>query len=359
MKPLCIDLFAGAFGWGREFAAEGFRVVGFDLVHETYHGLVPEGCELVLQDVLTLHGSQFRDAACIVASPPCQEFSFAAQPWKRAKAEVPEVLPAWWSKPEGKMDCGELAQWKLWKAQHPAKLPSTALFDACFRIQCEASEAAGRHIPMVVENVRGAQPGVGRASWHYGSYYLWGDVPALMPSTLNVKRPGRNFHAFENGLGSSPSFNGGDHETRGVKVPGLRHGTFPAGGLAQGVLDHEAQGVKSPGSCAAKMWSERDFGSDSAFHQERRMNREAIKQRGSGAAWFREPLQERQKAATAKMHAAGLGATYGGSFGWDGSAMCTGNSKSNSRKAASAHIAKIPETLARWIAQCYYPERNP
>jgi hypothetical protein len=56
-----------------------------------------------------------------------------------------------------------------------------ALFDACFRIQREASEAAGRHIPMVVENVRGAQPWVGRAAWNYGSYYLWGDVPALMP----------------------------------------------------------------------------------------------------------------------------------------------------------------------------------
>jgi hypothetical protein len=22
---------------------------------------------------------------------------------------------------------------------------------------------------------------VGRAAWHYGSFYLWGDVPALMP----------------------------------------------------------------------------------------------------------------------------------------------------------------------------------
>jgi hypothetical protein len=54
----------------------------------------------------------------------------------------------------------------------------TALFDACFRIQREASEAAGRHIPMVVENVKNAQPWVGRANWHYGSYYLWGDVPA-------------------------------------------------------------------------------------------------------------------------------------------------------------------------------------
>src|SRR6185369_10089695 len=55
----------------------------------------------------------------------------------------------------------------------------TALFDACFRIQREASEAAGRHIPMVVENVKGAQPWVGRAQANYGSFYLWGDVRSV------------------------------------------------------------------------------------------------------------------------------------------------------------------------------------
>ena len=66
----------------------------------------------------------------------------------------------------------------------------TALFDACFRIQREASEAAGHHIPMVVENVRGAQKWVGRARWNFGSFYLWGDVPALMPMTMAIKNTG-------------------------------------------------------------------------------------------------------------------------------------------------------------------------
>lgn len=33
----------------------------------------------------------------------------------------------------------------------------------CFRIQREASLAAGKPIPLVVENVKGAQPWVGRA----------------------------------------------------------------------------------------------------------------------------------------------------------------------------------------------------
>ena len=50
VKPLYIDLFAGCFGWGCGFVAEGYHVIGFDLVHEDYHGPVPEGCELILHD---------------------------------------------------------------------------------------------------------------------------------------------------------------------------------------------------------------------------------------------------------------------------------------------------------------------
>jgi hypothetical protein len=113
---------------------------------------------LVIQDVLTLHGSQFKDAALIVASPPCQEYSYMAMPWKRAKQIAAEYR-------DGTRDVKDL----------------TRLFDACFRIQREASGAAGHHIPLVVENVRGAQPWVGRSRWNFGSYHLWGDVPALMP----------------------------------------------------------------------------------------------------------------------------------------------------------------------------------
>lgn len=68
------------------------------------------------------------------------------------------------------------------------------LFNATFRIQREACEAAGRHVPMVVENVRGAQPWVGPAAWNYGSYYIWGDVPALMPAVYDARKvPGFRF----------------------------------------------------------------------------------------------------------------------------------------------------------------------
>jgi len=81
--------------------------------------------------------------------------------------------------------------WSRAKALPP---PSNELFDACFRIQREACEAAGRHIPLIVENVRGAQKWVGQAAWHFGSYYLWGDVPVLMPIPYRaLKAPGFRF----------------------------------------------------------------------------------------------------------------------------------------------------------------------
>lgn len=149
-KPLAIDLFCGLGGWAEGFLAEGYQVIGFDIEHHDY-GTGGYPGELVLQDVLTLHGSQFKDAAVIVASPPCQGYSYRAMPWKRAKALPP---------------------------------PDNTLFEACLRIQREASEAAGRYIPLVVENVKGAQRWVGSARWHFGSFYLWGDVPALMPFQL-------------------------------------------------------------------------------------------------------------------------------------------------------------------------------
>ena len=117
--------------------AEGYYVVGFDNTQHVY-GEHRYPAQLVIQDVLTLHGSQFKDAALIVASPPCQAYSYRAMPWKRAKALPP---------------------------------PDNSLFEACFRIQREAIEAAGHFIPLVVENVRGAIPWVGRSMVARGSRY--------------------------------------------------------------------------------------------------------------------------------------------------------------------------------------------
>ena len=233
MKPLAIDLFCGLGGWTDGLLAEGYDVIGFDIERHEYW--VPEdvghadgrkgtrpiekrgwtqGCaislgmegssarprtkllrypaQLVIQDVLTLHGSQFRNADLIVASPPCQEYSYMAMPWSRAKAIAADYR-------EGRRDVAKL----------------TALFDACFRIQREACDASGRHIPLIVENVRGAIPWVGRSRWNFGSFHLWGDVPALMPVTLKAaKVPGFRFD------GSGRSFQTASVENSGVKQGG-------------------------------------------------------------------------------------------------------------------------------------------
>ena len=157
MKPLMVDLFAGLGGWAEGGLAEGYRVVGFDIERHEY-GDAKYLAQLVIQDVLTLHGKQFKDAALIVASPPCQAYSYRAMPWKHAKALPP---------------------------------PDNSLFEACFRIQREACEAAGKHIPLVVENRGGAPEWVRRAPPNFGSFYLWGDVPALMPMTKKVLKGGR------------------------------------------------------------------------------------------------------------------------------------------------------------------------
>lgn len=155
-RPLAIDMFCGLGGWTDGLLAEGWQVIGFDVERHVY-GPARYPAQLVIQDVLTLHGSQFRDADLIVASPPCQAYSYRAMPWSRAKALPP---------------------------------PDNTLFDACFRIQREACDAGGKHIPLVVENVRGAQKWVGPARWRYGSFYLWGDVPALMPMARGAQLDG-------------------------------------------------------------------------------------------------------------------------------------------------------------------------
>lgn len=256
------------------FADEGYEVIGFDIEDmskkfEKFGIRKPKGCTLRLHDVLTLSGSELADAAVIVASPPCSEPSYRAMPWKRAKA--------------------------LNAAGPPHKF--IAVFEACFRIQREASEAAGRHIPMIVENVVGAQRWIGRARWHFGSFYLWGDVPALMPSTRAIKNNGGSWfnvaHNTESGKGRNPD---------GRKTQGQNWNRFRETGEVSPHYRLEGH-LTNP--------SEHYYG---------------VK----GVTPNGPPLGRNT-----------LGSAYG--------------SKSSKRALASAMIAKIPEPLARHIARTYWP----
>jgi hypothetical protein len=259
--------------------AEGYYVVGFDIERHVY-GEHSYPAQLVLQDVMTLHGSQFKGAALIVASPPCQAYSYRAMPWKRAKALPP---------------------------------PDNSLFEACFRIQREACEAAGRHIPLIVENVRGAQPWVGRARWNYGSFYLWGDVPALMPPTFKAhKNPGFRF----DGSGRSFQSESVDRHTKntGGSWFNIAHNTTSGKG-------RNSDGRKVPSDTGRRT----DIGKGA-----RLTTRDCgLEGRKNGNDWF--------------------------GAGENCSLQRRHGSKSNGRKMAAAMIAKIPLPLSRHIAATYRP----
>lgn len=216
-SPIAVDLYCGLGGWTDGLLAEGYDVRGYDIeAHEYGDMKYPE--TLILRDVLTIDGAEFKDAALIVASPPCQAYSYMAMPWSLAKAKAARV----------RADTTGQALEDL-----------NRLFNACFRIQREASAAAGRHIPMVVENVRGAQPWVGRARWNFGSFYLWGDVPALMPATVNaMKVPGFRFDGSGKSFQTASVMHSVDQDA-GKKIGGdwfsdpqstcLRHGSKSKG----------------------------------------------------------------------------------------------------------------------------------
>lgn len=186
-----VDLFCGLGGWTDGLLAEEYDVVGYDIERHQY-GEDRYPAELILQDVCTLHGSQFQDVDLITASPPCQKYSYMAMPFSRGRAQAAAIRA---------------------DESGAALAALNELFNVCFRIQREASEAAGRHIPMVVENVRGARPWVGPAVAHYGSFYLWGDVPLPLPDGAKSKLA-RKYHGDWFSDPASPSRQGGQIKQR-------------------------------------------------------------------------------------------------------------------------------------------------
>jgi site-specific DNA-cytosine methylase len=139
-KNLVLDLCAGTCSWSIPWLRRGYKVIAFDLYR---HPFVPDEIDLRLTDIRTVSGKEFSGQTRIVlASPPCDEYARFTMPWTRAK-----------NPPQPSLD--------LWKA--------------CERIAAEADA------PLVLENVQTAQQWHGRARWHHGPFYLWGDIPAVMP----------------------------------------------------------------------------------------------------------------------------------------------------------------------------------
>lgn len=179
-KPLAIDLCCGKGGWTRGLLAAGFRVIGFDVIRYREYP-----AQLVLQDVRTLCGRQFRDAALIVASPPCQEFSRHDMPWTRAKNPPP---------------------------------PDLSIAEEVWRIRAESGVAT------IIENVRGSrkwlEPILGPAR-RVGSFFLYGDYPCLLPKMypaacagISDRELARKLHCRYSPKSGVPQLRPGEHASK-------------------------------------------------------------------------------------------------------------------------------------------------
>ncbi len=316
LKPLCIDLFCGLGGWTEGFLAEGWDVIGFDVEQHVY-GEHRYPAQLVLQDVRTIDGAQFaaeirrRPGFMFVASSPCPEYSYMGMPWKRAK-QIAAALRGQGDFPEGYKGSRTIEE-------------LNDLFEQPKRIQREASEAVGWAVPMIQENVKAAQPWVGRSQWNFGSYHLWGDVPALMPQTVRAQK----FNPDGTDHGGGSWFAIADSQNRGAKLGGKSHTVDGHKRIAENwrsKAGQTAEGLKNSGGS----W----FAIGSPGQKVTGQNPVAAF-KGPAGGWFNDNKRS-------------------GSDSQTGSGSRSG-SKSPARKAASAAIAKIPFPLSSHIARVYKP----
>lgn len=146
-QPLCLDLCGGLGGTAEGFLAAGYEVHGYDIVDWGYPGI------LHLQDVREVDSIvaqwQGRYIHFLWASPPCREFVLHSMPWLRKKNPPP---------------------------------PDMSVVIACFELVRRLKPGL-----FILENVRGAQPYIGRAPIHWGNRYLWGDV-ALIPLPTKYRK---------------------------------------------------------------------------------------------------------------------------------------------------------------------------
>lgn len=318
-QPVVFDFFCGLFGWGEAFAAHGYRVIGFDCEDQfrNFGKTMPENCELVLRDVRSITGAelvkQYGIPAVLVASPPCTEYSYMAMPWKRGK-QIADAIQGKCEFPKGYKGSRTFAE-------------LNDLFNQCFRLQREISEAAGCYVPMIIENVRGAQRWVGKARWAWGSFYLWGDVPALLPI------PGKSQH--------------------GLKLP-PGNSTSPL--WSERPISRLCDALKGEGNKTVGMnWSDQ---SKRGQNFTRIAGQQATEGKKLEARIYHRDGHAHTKHLTNPIeHESVKGFTPNGEP-MEKNTLSRSGSKSNARKKASAEIAKIPRALAAWIAKTFKPKAD-
>lgn len=136
---------------------------------------------------------------------------------------------------------------------------------------------------------------MGKAKWNFGSFYLWGDVPALMPIVRKAsKNNGGSWFAIAHNTKSGHSQNAREQAVRQI----------------------------------SKAWRDKHYEKTDKAALNEGVKQSGIsgkRANGKGDRWFQD------------------GAARSGS-------------KSSTRKAASAQIAKIPLVLSRHIAAWWKPE---
>lgn len=127
---LMLDLFSGKGGASQAMRARGWTVVTVD----NEPAFAPD----IVAD-LTTWSWDGGPVDLLWASPPCQEFAREFMPWCRT-----------------------------------GKAPSLDLVDATHRLVKEI-----RPRWWILENVKGAQPWIGKARWIRNPIYLWGEFPPI------------------------------------------------------------------------------------------------------------------------------------------------------------------------------------